>query len=171
MPGTTPPTSQLEWLSSTTAMIVLFGSRAMRDLLRACPGEGRGRSAGASRHSIGYMQRRSCHVFAARPIASVGLSHSMHRSPVLRKGEVLKVGQSALNHGLISAGPMVRIRFAPAVSPYLQWTPRAERFRRPWSTGSARLNQCQGVTSRLSCGLRSEILRDDHRPILQFSYL
>src|SRR6516162_8024061 len=40
MPGTTPPTSQLEWLSSTTAMIVLFWSRAMRDLLRACPGAG-----------------------------------------------------------------------------------------------------------------------------------
>src|SRR6202008_4766093 len=25
---------------------------------------------GASRHSIGYMQRRSCHALAARPIAS-----------------------------------------------------------------------------------------------------
>ena len=33
--GTTPPTSQLEWLSSTTAMIVLFWSRATRDLLRS----------------------------------------------------------------------------------------------------------------------------------------
>src|SRR5580704_7579766 len=27
---------------------------------------------GASRHSIGYMQRRSCHFRAARPIASLG---------------------------------------------------------------------------------------------------
>src|SRR6202007_1260669 len=35
MPGTTPPTSQLEWLSSTTAMIVLFWSRATRDLLKS----------------------------------------------------------------------------------------------------------------------------------------
>src|SRR5215472_11678609 len=35
MPGSTPPTSQLEWLSSTTAMIVLFWSRATRDLLRS----------------------------------------------------------------------------------------------------------------------------------------
>src|SRR6516164_6158436 len=34
MPGSTPATSQLEWLSSTTAMIVLFWSRATRDLLR-----------------------------------------------------------------------------------------------------------------------------------------
>src|ERR1700757_652120 len=70
MPGRMPPTSQLDWLISTTAIIVLFWSRATRDLLKACPGEGRGRSAGASRHSIGEMQRRSCHVLAARPIAS-----------------------------------------------------------------------------------------------------
>src|SRR5246127_3974763 len=35
MPGTTPPTSQLEWFSSTTAMIVLFWSRATRDLLKS----------------------------------------------------------------------------------------------------------------------------------------
>src|ERR1700757_4103040 len=67
-----PATSQLDWLNSTTAMIVLFWSRVTRDLLRACPGAGRGRSAGASRHSIGYLQRRSCHVLAARPIASSG---------------------------------------------------------------------------------------------------
>src|SRR5208282_6442578 len=31
----TPPTSQLDWLSSTTAMIVLFWSRATRDLLKS----------------------------------------------------------------------------------------------------------------------------------------
>src|SRR5215813_10288392 len=35
MPGRTPPTSQLDWLSSTTAMIVLLWSRATRDLLRS----------------------------------------------------------------------------------------------------------------------------------------
>src|SRR6516162_5869853 len=35
MPGTTPPTSQLDWFSSTTAMIVLFWSRATRDLLKS----------------------------------------------------------------------------------------------------------------------------------------
>ena len=32
---TTPPTSQLDWLSSTTAMIMLFWSRATRDLLKS----------------------------------------------------------------------------------------------------------------------------------------
>src|SRR5439155_9414604 len=35
MPGSTPPTSQLDWLISTTAMIVLFWSRATRDLLKS----------------------------------------------------------------------------------------------------------------------------------------
>src|ERR1700758_2070605 len=35
MPGSTPPTSQLDWLISTTAMIVLLWSRATRDLLKS----------------------------------------------------------------------------------------------------------------------------------------
>src|SRR5271165_2156547 len=35
MPRSTPPTSQLDWLISTTAMIVLSWSRATRDLLKS----------------------------------------------------------------------------------------------------------------------------------------
>src|ERR1700739_2198394 len=35
MPGRIPPTSQLDWLISTTAMMVLFWSRATRDLLKS----------------------------------------------------------------------------------------------------------------------------------------
>ena len=35
MPGSTPPTSQLDWLNSTTATIVLLWSRATRDLLKS----------------------------------------------------------------------------------------------------------------------------------------
>src|SRR6266481_5599374 len=35
MPGTTPPISQLDWLISTTAMIVLSWSNATRELLRS----------------------------------------------------------------------------------------------------------------------------------------
>src|SRR6516165_9304180 len=64
MPGSVPATSQLDWLSSTTAMIVLFWSRATRDLLKSF-GWGI-----AALHRL--MQRRSCHVPAARPIASIG---------------------------------------------------------------------------------------------------
>src|ERR1700726_1228347 len=71
MPGSIPATSQLDWLISTTAMIVLSWSRATRDLLKACPSEGRGRSAGASGHSISWLQRRWCHFLAACPIPSL----------------------------------------------------------------------------------------------------
>src|ERR1700746_2719698 len=64
MPGTTPPTSQLAWLSSTTAMIVLFWSRATRDLLRSF-GWG-----------IAALHRENAATklpfLAARPIASFG---------------------------------------------------------------------------------------------------
>src|SRR6202043_170345 len=35
MPGSIPATSQLDWLISTTAMIVLSWSRATRDLLKS----------------------------------------------------------------------------------------------------------------------------------------
>src|ERR1700730_4113246 len=35
MPGSTPATNQLDWLSSTTAMIVLSWSKATRDLLKS----------------------------------------------------------------------------------------------------------------------------------------
>src|ERR1700730_2447839 len=35
MPGSTPLTSQLDWLISTTAMIVLFWSKATRDQLKS----------------------------------------------------------------------------------------------------------------------------------------
>src|SRR4051812_32684051 len=35
MPGSTPATSQLDWLSSTTAMIELSWSKAARDLLKS----------------------------------------------------------------------------------------------------------------------------------------
>src|SRR5437899_10742117 len=35
MPGSTPATSQLDWLISITAMVVLFWSTATRDLLKS----------------------------------------------------------------------------------------------------------------------------------------
>src|SRR6516225_11130504 len=78
MPGRMPPTSQLDWLNSTTATIVLLWSRATRDLLKACPGEGRGRSAGASRHSD-WIQATKLPALAARPIAS---SSTAAREPI-----------------------------------------------------------------------------------------
>src|SRR6516162_4957801 len=63
MPGRMPPTSQLDWLISTTAMIVLFWSRATRDLLKSF-GWGI-----ATLHRL--IQRRSCH--PRRPPHSISL--------------------------------------------------------------------------------------------------
>ena len=60
-----PATSQLDWLSSMTAIIVLFWSKATRDLLKSF-GWGI-----AGTPSI-RCTRRSCHFLAARPIASSG---------------------------------------------------------------------------------------------------
>jgi hypothetical protein len=63
--GLRSPSSQLDWLISMTAMIVLFWSRATRDLLKSF-GWGI-----AALHR--YMQRRSCH--PRRPPHSVSWSH------------------------------------------------------------------------------------------------
>ena len=67
-----PATSQLDWLISMTAMIVLFWSRATRDLLKACPGAGRGRSVGASLALHRLDTATKLPFLAARPIASLG---------------------------------------------------------------------------------------------------
>src|SRR5204862_5732300 len=60
MPGSTPPTSQLDWLSSTTAMVVLSWSKATRDLLKSF-------SWGIGGTPSVICQRRWCHLLAACP--------------------------------------------------------------------------------------------------------
>src|SRR5258707_12866252 len=64
MPGSIPATSQLDWLISTTAIIVLSWSRATRDLLKSF-----GWGIGALHR---FTQRRWCHLLAACPIATLG---------------------------------------------------------------------------------------------------
>src|SRR5260370_36381165 len=62
MPGTTRATSQLDWLISTTAMIVLSWSRATRDLLK---------SFGWGIRALHQLDaRRWCHFLVACPIPS-----------------------------------------------------------------------------------------------------
>src|ERR1700720_2693053 len=118
MPGSTPATSQLDWLSSTTAMIVLSWSKATRDLLKACPSEGRGRSAGASGHSISWLQRRWCHFLTAYPIPSLRWREkdSNHRSPVrestlfetagFERWQIIRPADE--HHARLGAGPCSR---------------------------------------------------------------
>src|SRR6516165_9437311 len=75
MPGRMPPTSQLDWLISTTAMIVLFWSRATRDLLKSF-GWGI-----ATLHRL--IQRRSCHPcrppHSISPLEGTGFEPSVPR--------------------------------------------------------------------------------------------
>src|SRR6516225_7189186 len=75
MPGRMPPTSQLDWLISTTAMIVLFWSRATRDLLKSF-GWGI-----ATLHRL--IQRRSCHPrrppHSISPLEGTGFEQSVPR--------------------------------------------------------------------------------------------
>ena len=105
MPGTTPPTSQLDWLISTTAMIVLLWSRATRDLLKSF---GWGIAALHRLHAATKLPR------PRRP------PHSVYRSP---KGEPLRGSKPAnRQQATVSkrhpsdGGPIVRIQYPPAAS-------------------------------------------------------
>src|SRR3984893_17441439 len=71
MPGSTPPTSQLDWLISITAMIVLSWSRATRDLLKSF---GWGIAALHRLHAATKLP-----FLAARPIASLGPAEDLQR--------------------------------------------------------------------------------------------
>src|SRR6478609_881464 len=82
MPGSMPATSQLDWLISMTAMIVLFWSRATRDLLKACPGAGRGRSAGASL-ALHRLNAATKLPFPRRPPHSVSLGPPVKKNPLV----------------------------------------------------------------------------------------
>src|SRR5689334_21411197 len=112
MPGTTPPTSQLDWLSSTTAMIVLFWSRATRNLLKSF-GWGI-----AALHSV-RLQRRSCHVLAARPIGSFGGGSSRKQPSCSATSSVVfgdKTGDNTpprLNGGRGMARPASNLHLQP----------------------------------------------------------
>src|SRR5215831_19215353 len=88
MPGSTPPTSQLDWLSSTTAIIVLLWSRATRDLLRSF---GWGIAALHRLHAATKLPS-----LAARPIASLGLGRAAIASEVTTPVEQLHAGLMAI---------------------------------------------------------------------------
>src|SRR5258707_13247687 len=79
MPGSTPATSQLDWLSSTTAMIVLSWSNATRDLIKSFSWR-----IGALRQL--FASDDGAISFAACPIPSLRWSEqdSNPRSPVYR---------------------------------------------------------------------------------------
>src|SRR5260370_36187008 len=81
MPGTTPPTSQLDWLSSTTAMIVLFWSRATRDLLK---------SFGWGIAALHRLDAATKLPFPRRPPHSISRSLSRKSRPEWPRGSLVK---------------------------------------------------------------------------------
>src|SRR5207248_8473675 len=103
MPGSMPATSQLDWLSSMTAMIVLFWSRATRDLLKSF-GWGIAGTPSITYSDEVAISRRPPHSIYRSPCERVGLSgpnvHA-HQAPRTVSGVVYV------------AGPRIRIRFPP----------------------------------------------------------
>ena len=101
-----------------------------------------GRSAGASRHSIGYMQRRSCHVLAARPIASIGDGRSDERGSRSPDAELADFAKAVpdltilLNHlgGLTRVGP---------------YGSRDDEVLATWRSGIAAVAACPNVNLKL----------------------
>src|ERR1700730_13253407 len=141
MPGSTPATSQLDWLSSTTAMIVLSWSKATRDLLKSFSW-----GIGALRQL--FASDDGAISFAACPIPSLRWREqdSNHR---FRGGRARRFvcrfsftptfplagnqPEATLKDWSCHAGPMVRILFPPAVSPSLAGTVHVEGAL--WITG------------------------------------
>src|ERR1700680_2780280 len=111
MPGSTPATSQLDWLSSTTAMIVLSWSKATRDLLKSFSW-----GIGALRQL--FASDDGAISFAACPIPSLRWREkdSNHRSPVrestlfetagFERWQIIRPADE--HHARLGAGPCSR---------------------------------------------------------------
>src|SRR5205085_5466134 len=95
-----PATSQLDWLISMTAMIVLFWSRATRDLLKSF---GWGIAALHRLHAATKLP------FPRRP------PHSVYRSPV-RRGAVLSLPPSPAEAVVVVAEVMVPAEIAAQIA-------------------------------------------------------
>src|SRR5712671_5072393 len=89
MPGSTPATSQLDWLSSTTAMIVLSWSKATRDLLKSYSWV-----IGALRQL--FASDDGAISFAACPIPSLRWRKADSNPRSLSRGEGGKVEQAVM---------------------------------------------------------------------------
>src|ERR1700751_314229 len=116
MPGSTPAISQLDWLSSTTAMIVLSWSKATRDLLKSFSW-----GIGALRQL--FASDDGAISFAACPIPSLrwGEMESNHRYRIRNPpfwpppaGPAIRLPQQ--KPALSCREPMVRIHLPPEQS-------------------------------------------------------
>src|ERR1700741_1263509 len=100
-----PATSQLDWLISMTAMIVLFWSRATRDLLKSF---GWGIAALHRLHAATKLPS-----LAARPIASIGPPPEIVVDPSGSRRD------HRAKYGCLSARPRVRCLCPPGKTQHL----------------------------------------------------
>src|SRR5947207_3406496 len=103
-----PATSQLEWLISMTAMIVLFWSRATRDLLKSF-GWGITGTPSIRYSDEVAISRRPPHSIYRSPLGK----RSVLRAALINRRPLLQRGNPATRS---REGPMVRIRLPPAAS-------------------------------------------------------
>src|ERR1700726_1062996 len=117
MPGSTPATSQLDWLSSTTAMIVLSWSKATRDLLKSFSwGIGALRQLFASDDGAISSPPAPYHLSpGAKEIRNAGPPRG-RGGPVSRQLAARRAYQSCSESVSLGGGPRVRISFPPAGS-------------------------------------------------------
>src|SRR5437016_8543849 len=95
MPGSMPPTNQLDWLISTTAMIVLFWSRATRDLLK---------SFGWGIAALHRLDAATKLPFPRRPPHSICQSLSRESRLIFAEEKGLQVDQSGQNRPSVFTG-------------------------------------------------------------------
>src|SRR6516225_2182425 len=103
MPGSTPPTSQLDWLISTTAMIVLFWSRATRDLLKSF-GWGIRRSISLKAATMVPFRRRLPHSISL--LEGSGFELPVPRCALIANGAALVAPPDSVVRGGSLNGPL-----------------------------------------------------------------
>src|ERR1700726_4944600 len=115
MPGSTPATSQLDWLSSTKAMIVLSWSKATGDLLKLLSwGIGALRQLFASDDGAISSPPAPVHLFpGGRWIPTIGTAYetTLLATPF---GPAIRLPRQ--KPALSCQGSMIRIHFPPASS-------------------------------------------------------
>src|SRR5436305_1226455 len=120
MPGSIPATSQLDWLISTTAMIVLSWSRATRDLLKSFGWGIRALHQLATATMVPFP-RRLPHTISPleeggfEPLVPLQSQQDRGTGPMSPTASI-RVAFPIQSASLSQVGPSVRIRFPPAKS-------------------------------------------------------
>ena len=125
MPGTTPPTSQLDWLISTTAMIVLFGMPSVIAVLTGSDAERDGlqpipyRPVPASPHEVPLKSGDGSPFFLApHPVLAVGKVRHVGEAIAVVVAETMSQATDAAERVEVQYEPLPAVtRSADALAP------------------------------------------------------